>query len=590
MSGSRAEETVVEGLPGERAAFSLGKYQLFASLGRGGMADVFLAVAHGPMGFNKLVVIKRLRPALAEEPVFRNMFLDEARLAARLNHANVVHTYEVGEHEGIYFIAMEYLEGQSLNKVTKEGVKRGAMLDPALSVRVIADALAGLGYAHELRDYDGRPLDVVHRDVSPQNVFVGYDGHVKLVDFGIAKAELLSTTETEAGVLKGKVGYMSPEHALGEPLDARADLFAMGIVLWEMLAHRRLLYADSAAATLQKLMNTPIPRLSSVKPTIDARLDAIVMHALEKDRDRRFQSAREMRDALENWLVWSRQTARQDEVGQRVSALFHKTRDEVDRQIRTHMLAVTAASNTAELKALTAQSLAQYDAAEKGDGELLTLGTGGGSGSGIVSTFPMPRGAMPMSAPPPVAPMPPSSRRTIVSGGLVVIAFVVAAMMIVGLTPRRIRPLPTIEAVPPTSVARAEPTSQERLSPASPSDSTPAPLLSAAADKTEPVPVASLAPARRDHTRTTRDRAAASASASAPGTEPGSHGFLSLTTYPWTRVSEGGRVLGNTPLYKVPLSPGDHALTLENPDLGIKQATTVTIKSGEVTAKKLGFE
>src|SRR5512140_624751 len=170
--GQQAEEagTIVEGLrsgSNAAAAFSFGKYQLFASLGRGGMADVFLAVSRGPMGFNKLVVIKRLRPALAEEAAFRQMFLDEARLAARLNHPNVVHTYEVGEHHGIYFIAMEYLEGQSLNKIIKEAAKRGEKIDPMYCARIVADAVAGLHHAHELRDYDGRPLNIIHRDVSP---------------------------------------------------------------------------------------------------------------------------------------------------------------------------------------------------------------------------------------------------------------------------------------------------------------------------------------------------------------------------------------------------------------------------------------
>src|SRR3954467_14189005 len=152
MLGAKSEETVVEGLRSGTAAFSFGKYQLFASLGRGGMADVFLSVARGQMGFNKLAVIKRLRQALAEEAAFRTMFLDEARLAARLSHPNIVHTYEVGEQNGGYFIAMEYLEGQSLNKVLKEAVRRNEVLAPELGVRIIADALAGLSYAHSLAD------------------------------------------------------------------------------------------------------------------------------------------------------------------------------------------------------------------------------------------------------------------------------------------------------------------------------------------------------------------------------------------------------------------------------------------------------
>ncbi|MEO6574831.1 MAG: serine/threonine-protein kinase, partial [Polyangiaceae bacterium] len=175
-------QDAVEGLESASAA-SFGKYNLFASLGRGGMADVFLSVARGPMGFNKLAVVKRLRAALADDPQFREMFLDEARLAARLNHPNVVHTYEVGDQDGVYFIAMEYLEGQPLNKVIREAVKRNEVFDQCFCARVISDALAGLNHAHELADYDGRPLNIIHRDISPHNIFVTYAGQVKVVDF-----------------------------------------------------------------------------------------------------------------------------------------------------------------------------------------------------------------------------------------------------------------------------------------------------------------------------------------------------------------------------------------------------------------------
>lgn len=298
---SGAERVQIEGT----GTTAFGKYQLFASLGRGGMADVFLSVARGQMGFNKLAVIKRLRQALAEEPAFRNMFLDEARLAARLNHPNIVHTYEVGEQNGVYFIAMEYLEGQSLNKVLKEALRRKEGIEPEVCARIVADALAGLHHAHTLADYDGRPLSIIHRDVSPHNIFVTYDGHTKLVDFGIAKAAL-SSTETEVGVLKGKVAYMSPEQAMGGRIDCRSDLFAMGIVLWELLARQRLMTGDNAANTLHKLMNEPIPRVAQAVPTIDPTLDMIVARALEKDPNLRFQSAVEMKDALEAWLAVSR--------------------------------------------------------------------------------------------------------------------------------------------------------------------------------------------------------------------------------------------------------------------------------------------
>src|SRR5260370_910736 len=189
-----------------------GKYKLLAELGRGGMANVYLAVARGPSGFNKLVVLKCLRSDLASDTELLAMFLDEARLAARLNHPHVVQTYEVGEYVGRPVIVMEYLEGQVLSSLVQRAQSNNA-LPLSLHLRVIIDALEGLHHAHELTDYDGKPLGLVHRDISPQNVFVTFDGHVKVLDFGIAKAAT-SQSQTATGILKGKVKYMAPEQML----------------------------------------------------------------------------------------------------------------------------------------------------------------------------------------------------------------------------------------------------------------------------------------------------------------------------------------------------------------------------------------
>ena len=199
---------------------SVGKYRFLVELGSGGMGDVFLAVAQGPKGFNKLQVIKRLRPELAQDPEFLAMFLNEARIAARLNHPNVVQTNEVSEHEDEYFIAMEYLEGRSLYAILKRAISSSPKNAPpqrmplAFHLHTLAEACEGLHYAHELRDFDGTPLELVHRDCSPQNIFVTYDGEAKVLDFGIAKAAD-SATYTRTGVLKGKVPYMAPEQLDG---------------------------------------------------------------------------------------------------------------------------------------------------------------------------------------------------------------------------------------------------------------------------------------------------------------------------------------------------------------------------------------
>ena len=225
------------------------------------MADIYLAVARGALGFSKLVVVKHLR-SYDEDRHTLDMFLDEARLAARLNHPNIVDTYDVGRDDDAYFIAMEYLDGQSLSRIMR-AAQQGQL--PATAwVRIVADALRGLHYAHELCDYDGMPFGLVHRDVSPPNIFVTYGGEIKIVDFGIAKATL-NTYETDPGIVKGKLGYMAPEQVAGNVVDRRTDIFSMGVVLWEALVRRRLLEGGIRHA-LDERGQLPLPTVFSVKP------------------------------------------------------------------------------------------------------------------------------------------------------------------------------------------------------------------------------------------------------------------------------------------------------------------------------------
>lgn len=580
---------------------AFGKYQLFASLGRGGMADVFLSVARGQMGFNKLAVIKRLRQALAEESAFRNMFLDEARLAARLSHPNIVHTYEVGEQNGVYFIAMEYLEGQSLNKVLKESLRRKEIIEPEVSVRVVADALAGLGYAHELRDYDGRPLSIIHRDISPHNIFVTYDGHTKLVDFGIAKAAL-SSTETEVGVLKGKVAYMSPEQAMGQRIDARSDLFAMGIVLWELLAQQRLMTGESAANTLHKLMNEPIPRLSTVLPQIDPTLEMLVARALEKDPNLRWQSAAEMRAALESWLADLPHPTRQEDVSRRMLSLFGTVREEIQRQIQKHMAAITTASDTQELQALTVESIKRMEQSGANvSGHLLRLGMGGsGSGSGVVANYGG-LGSNPGSAYPELNASHSARGQKGNSALLVVITigcFLLAGLLIVVLGLRDRRREITLSTTTSASMTPASVASMDRP----PSDplttSSIASVTPSASATTSTTSNTTTAPTTKTHahpppppTRTVVP-APKPAPPAPPPPPPEDPGLLTVSSYPWAKVTEGGKVIcQTTPCNKVSMSPGAHSLTFENGEQpGQKQTVTVQIKSGETATKIVSFK
>ena len=593
---------------------AFGKYQLFASLGRGGMADVFLSVARGQMGFNKLAVIKRLRQALAEEPAFRNMFLDEARLAARLNHPNIVHTYEVGEQNGVYFIAMEYLEGQSLNKVLKEALRRKEMIEPEICARIVADALAGLHHAHTLADYDGRPLLIIHRDVSPHNIFVTYDGHTKLVDFGIAKAAL-SSTETEVGVLKGKVAYMSPEQAMGGRIDCRSDLFAMGIVLWELLARQRLMTGDNAANTLHKLMNEPIPRVSQAAPGIDPTLDMIVGRALEKDPNRRFQSAAEMKDALEAWLSVQPRVARQDDVGRKMQGLFLQIREEVQRQIQRHMHAITAATNTQELQALTAESLQRMEQSGANiSGQLLRLPGSSGSGSGIIpnyggmgtnpSQYPHLASNSHASA---MGPMPPQKSSNGLLMVIVIGCFILLALLIVvvGLRDRgKNKPEPIAEnpsssvsagsnVTPPPTGSTGDTTGTPSGDPtAQGTNATPPGSVTAASTKTTPTGhVGGHGNTQVKPNPQVKPTPPQPTTAPTPTQKDEDPGFLTILTTPWSTVSANGKVVcKTTPCYKVSMPPGSYNLSLENTEKGLKKSYPVTIKSGEVTAKNIALD
>jgi serine/threonine protein kinase len=313
----------------------LGKYRIIARLGQGGMASVFLSVAAGPIGFNKLLVLKVLKEELSEDDDFLAMFVNEARLAARLNHANVVQTFEVGLENGRHFLAMDYLDGQPMHALLRKATREQMPLD--LHVRILADTLAGLHYAHTLADFDGTPLNVVHRDVSPQNIFVTYDGQVKVVDFGIAKAAGAAST-TQSGVFKGKLSYVAPEQAGGIKVDARADLFSIGVMLWEALARKRFAFGETQAEALARRVQGNEPRIREQMPDADPQLADICDRAMESRADDRYASAQEFRNALEGFLDRYRRQVGSRDLGELMNSLFaeerERIRDVIDEQMR----------------------------------------------------------------------------------------------------------------------------------------------------------------------------------------------------------------------------------------------------------------
>jgi branched-chain amino acid transport system substrate-binding protein len=327
------------------------KYRLIAEIARGGMADVYLAVNKAAIGgFQKLVVVKLLRESLAHDEDCVRMFLDEARLAARLNHPNVVQTNEVGAHGGRYFLIMEYLEGQTLERIIRHpAAPRRFPL--SMCLQTLRQALTGLQYAHDLVDYDGRSLCVVHRDVSPSNIFVTYQGHTKVVDFGIAKV-LDSTVDTRVGVFKGKARYIAPEqisHSSG--VDRRSDIYAMGVVLWEILSGQRMWRGLRSVDVLRRVLAGEVPSLREAAPDVPEELERICSKALARSRDDRYPTASAFEADLHAFAAARASPPSDREMGDALKEMFSEDRLRMRVAIEGHLKHAPA---TADLPAIHA--------------------------------------------------------------------------------------------------------------------------------------------------------------------------------------------------------------------------------------------
>jgi serine/threonine protein kinase len=300
------------------AGTPIGKYVVRRKLAEGGMAEIYLAAALGPEGFEKDVVIKRVRPGLAGDPEFVRMFIAEARVVSRLNHANLVHIFDFDKHEDTYYLAMEYVRGHSLWELRRRCQERGVAIPPMLVAQIGMEVARGLAYAHRLTD-GGQSLNLVHRDVTPHNVLLSFDGAVKLTDFGIAKAGDRATT---SGMLKGKFAYMSPEQARGDALDARTDVFALGVTLWELLTGARLFEGDGDVAVLRAVQERLIVPPARLNPGVSASLDAAVMRALERERARRWPTAHELERALAEAVLGGARSLEDTDVGAFLRRMF----------------------------------------------------------------------------------------------------------------------------------------------------------------------------------------------------------------------------------------------------------------------------
>lgn len=285
-----------------QALEQFGKYILLERVAAGGMAEVYLSKSTGAVGVNKFVAIKRILPQYSDHQEFIEMFKEEAKIAVNLNHGNVVSIYDFGVERSQFFLVMEYVEGKNLRQILNELKKSNTQFVTEQIVYMMKEVAAGLDHAHRCIDgATGKPLNIVHRDMSPQNIMVSFEGEVKIIDFGIAKAET-QLEATKAGTLKGKYGYMSPEQADGQPIDPRTDIFSLGIVLWELLANDRLFTSNSEAAILRKIRECQVPSIRKINPSVPPELERIVNKALAKDKGLRYQTASSLHRDLNRFL------------------------------------------------------------------------------------------------------------------------------------------------------------------------------------------------------------------------------------------------------------------------------------------------
>ena len=310
------------GIPGVQTQARLGRYELLARLATGGMGEIFLARLEGAAGFEKLYVVKRILPHLADDARFRQMLISEAQIAAKMSHANICQVYELGETAGQLYIVMEYLEGVTTLPLLRRSSKAQQHLDFGFVGGVIQQTCDALHYAHDLKDRDGTSLGLIHRDVTPSNIFLTDSGVAKILDFGIAKAKGASSTKTEDGAVKGKYAYMAPEQLRGGEIDRRVDLFALGVVLYEMLALRRLFQRKTDYLTFRAVMEQPIPDIRRYRPDVPDGLAHALERALVRDPDQRFESARQFGSAILDALSGVQRPWTQGEISDFVKSNF----------------------------------------------------------------------------------------------------------------------------------------------------------------------------------------------------------------------------------------------------------------------------
>ncbi len=568
----------------------VGRYVLRSALASGGMASVYLAHLTGPHGFEKTIAVKRIHPHLVKDRRFVEMFLDEARVAALIHHPNVCSVMDFGEDEGAPYIVMEYLNGESFSSVMKKGREQGGC--PIwLAARVVHDAARGLQAAHELAGPDGRPMGVVHRDVSPQNIFVLYDGVTKVVDFGVARARgRLSVTQTNE--VKGKLPYMAPEQYENDNIDQRADVWALGVVLWEATTSRRLFRAANDAATIARVLHKPIPRPSSVVSDYPKDLEAIVMRCLARDLEARYASAEALAEDLEQALYSTGKPAGTSQVKRWMSTHFATHIEYRQRLMRGEVPEeppdLVSSSTLSSMLSKSARTEPPPDEPEQGptlietprvpgtiavDGPRSDFPTLAGRPSRAGDT-PLPLlGRLPTDVP----------RAWIPITGVLVVFLMLGAWAVV-----RSGDAPEVAAAPAPAAPVEVPVA------ANPPPSTEPAVVEVGEPPPAPAPPPSPdlvfgfetveAPASEadDEADDDEDRPdVRRARPSGPGT-------LNLLAIPSATVRRDGRVIGETPLIRRTLPAGTHRLQLRTAD-GRSKTVTVQIRPGRSTRLRVEF-
>jgi len=541
-------------------------------LAEGGMAEIFLAQSHGPEGFEKQVVIKRIRSALADDPSFVQMFIAEARVASKLNHANVVHIFDFDRHEDSYYLAMEYVRGKSLAEVHRRSRSVGRPFPPVLAAQIGLEVARGLAYAHRLTEH-GQPLGLVHRDVTPHNVLLSYEGAIKLTDFGIAKASNRAST---AGMLKGKFAYMAPEQARGDPVDSRTDLFALGITLWELLTGGRLFDGDSDVAVLRAVQEREIAPPSSLNPGVEPALSDVVMKALQRDPAARFQNAGLLERALLTYVIDATQAPGDTDVGSFVRALFpdDAAAEEDTEPVAPLQLTSEVGPTAASQPQGTARSGGLRQTRAETPGRLLQQTRPSGASPPVLEDEAFAPTRTPASRRSSAATAP--GRQSVVTGAPAEEMRVLAAQLGAG---RRRLMLALLGVGVVAGVAgiafvagRSEPRSEAPL---------PAPA---------PAPVAAVPvpPPPVPDPRLPAPPPVPGAAEPAPA-PPASPGFLVVKVQPWGRLFVDGKSMGDVEgvSRRIPLGPGTHTARLIN---GKKaRSWTVEIEPGKTEVRQHSF-